>query len=126
MVDKNGKEVKVGDRVVFDNVEGNYSDWGFQSDAEMAPVFEHEGQTATVTKIAVDDTTPDQNEIDGPYYVSIKFDDGFTLEGVDNCQLTLAHPHNNPELTSQQVSGRTYAGSHVIGSLDDNAGMTKQ
>ena len=120
------QKVKVGDRVVFDNVEGNYSDWGFQSDAEMAPVFEHEGQTATVTKIAVDDTTPDQNEIDGPYYVSIKFDDGFTLEGVDNCQLTLAHPHNNPELTSQQVSGRTYAGSHVIGSLDDNAGMTKQ
>jgi hypothetical protein len=85
-------KVKEGDKVVFQvrTPEGSthFRDWGYDSEEEMTPVHEHDGQTATVTGIAIDDGDPASAVIDGPYYVDIKFDDGFELHGIDGYNLT--------------------------------------
>jgi hypothetical protein len=85
-------KVKEGDKVVFQvrTPEGStdFRDWGYDSEEEMVPVHEHDGQTATVTGIAIDDGDPASVVIDGPYYVDIKFDDGFELQGIDGYNLT--------------------------------------
>jgi hypothetical protein len=83
------KKVKEGDKVVFHVGENTaFGDWGYESQEEMDKVLAHDGQTATVDVVAIDDGDPASEIIDGPFYVDITFEDGFELAAVDGYNLT--------------------------------------